>query len=163
MITLRPFTREEYHDFFRRYEPDPVMDPNPYRYQYTNVDRSFNYNESRRDWYPTFGIFEGSEAVGTLSLKRIDCQAKKCEIGLMMVNDSCKNRGFGTAAMQLGIEMAMRDYGVEHIWADTMGRNTRMQHILEKLGFMLMERVPKVYDMSSGKDDRLVYCLEMRK
>lgn len=162
-VTLRPFTREEYHDFFRRYEPDPLMDPNPYRYQFTNVDKSFDFNESRKEWYPTFGIFANGEAVGTLSLKRIDREKKKCEIGLMMVNDDCKNKGYGTAAMRKGISMATQQYGVMHIWADTMGRNLRMQHVLEKLGFRLVERIRQVYDMPAGKDDRLVYVLEAEK
>lgn len=160
MITLRPFTRGEYHDFFRRYVADPVMDPRPYRYSFEHVDRSFDYDESRRDWYPTYGIFADNLAVGILSLKRIDKAAKKCEIGLMMADDTCKNRGYGTAAMRLGMEKAVQEYGVAHIWADTMGGNTRMQHVLEKLGFRLMERVPQVCDMPSGKQDRLVYLWE---
>lgn len=159
-ITLRPCTREEYHDFFRGYEPDPMMDPNPYRYQRTHVDRSFDYDEMRRDWYPTFGIFEDDTIVGTLSLKRIDHDARKCEIGLMLQHDGCKNRGIGTAAMSIGMDMAVNAYGMRHIWADTMGRNQRMQHVLVKLGFQLVERISAVYDMPWGKEDRLVYCWE---
>ncbi len=157
MITLRPFTREEYHDFFRRYVADPVMDPHPYHYSCEHVDRSFDFDESRREWYPTFGIFADGAAVGSLSLKRIDKAAKKCEIGLIMVNDTCKNRGYGTAAMQLAMEKAVSEYGMEHIWADTMGGNTRMQHVLDKLGFRMAERIAQVYDMPGGKQDRLVY------
>lgn len=159
-VTLRPFTREEYHEFFRGYVPDPMMDPHPYRYQQTHVDRNFDYDESRRDWYPTFGIFAGDAIVGTLSLKRIDRAVRKCEVGLMMMNDACKNHGYGTAALLLAMEMAQREYGVKSIWADTMGSNTRMQHVLTKLGFQLVERIEKVYDMPRGKEDRLVYCWE---
>lgn len=159
-VTLRPFTREEYHEFFRCYEPDPVMDPHPYHYQYTHVDRNYDYDESRRDCYPSFGIFADGAIVGTLSLKRIDREARKCEIGLMMTNDACKNHGYGTEAMRLGMAMARADYGVRFIWADTMGSNSRMQHVLDKLGFQLMERIPQVYDMPAGKEDRLVYRWE---
>lgn len=160
MIVLRPFTREEYHDFFRRYVPDPVMAPHPYHYSYEHVDRCFDYDESRRDWYPTFGIFADDAAVGSLSLKRIDRAAKKCEIGLMMADDACKNRGYGTEAMQLAMDKAVSEYGVAHIWADTMSGNTRMQHVLDKLGFRLVERVTNVFDMPGGKQDRLVYVWE---
>lgn len=157
MIILRPFTRWEYHDFFQRYVPDPVMDPRPYHYQHEHVDRCFAYDESRRDWYPTFGIFAEGVAIGILSLKRIDHETQKCEIGLMMVDDSCKNHGYGTVAMKLGMQKAVDDYGVLHIWADTMDSNTRMQHILDKLGFCLVERITNAYDMPNGKQDRLVY------
>lgn len=160
MITLRPFTREEYHDFFYRYVADPVMDPRPYCYSFEHVERAFAYDESRRDCYPTFGIFADDAAVGILSLKRIDREKKKCEIGLMMADDTCKNRGYGTAAMRLGMEKAVREYNVHHIWADTMSGNTRMQHVLDKLGFRLVERVLQVFDMPSGKQDRLVYVWE---
>lgn len=160
MIALRPFTRNEYHNFFRRYIPDPVMDPRPYRYSFEHVDRNFDYDESRREWYPTYGIFIDDLAVGALSLKRIDKAAKKCEIGLIMVDDTCKNHGYGTAAMRLGMEKAVQEYGVEHIWADTMSANARMQHVLIKLGFHLVERVSQVYDMPGGKQDRLVYLWE---
>ena len=157
-VTLRPCTREEYHEFFQGYEPDPVMDPKPYHYQRTHVDHCFDYDMLRKEWYPTFGIFENDRIVGTLSLKRIDSAASKCEIGLVLQNDSCKNRGIGTRAMQLGMEIAVEQYSITNIWADTMGHNKRMQHILEKLGFQLKEHICGVYDMPSGKEDRLVYC-----
>lgn len=160
-VTLRPFTREEYHSFFQKYEPDPVMDPHPYRYQQTHVDHQFDFDESRRDWYATFGIYVKDEVVGILSLKRIDHLEHKCEIGLMMANDAYKNQGFGTQAMQLGIQLAASQYSIEHVWADTMGCNNRMQHILTKLGFKLMERIRAVYDMPDGKEDRLIYLLEV--
>ena len=79
-VTLRPFTREEYHDFWRRYVPDPIMDPRPYRYQQEHVECSFRYDQTRRDWYPVFGIFtEDGHAVGSLSLKRIDRQKSQCD------------------------------------------------------------------------------------
>lgn len=157
MLTLRPFTRAEYHDFFRRYVADPAMDPLPYHYQFEHVDRAFDYDCSRQDWYPTFGIFVDETSMGCLCLKRIDRQASKCEIGLMLVDDTWKNRGYGTSAMTLGMEKAVKDYGVSRIVADTMGGNTRMQHVLSKLGFRLVERIPQVYDMPGGKQDRLVY------
>ena len=162
MITLRPFTREEYHAFYRSYEPDPVMDPNPYRYSAEHVDRCFDFDNSRKDWYPVFGIFnEDDVPVGTLALKRIDTLYKRCELGLMMANDQHKNRGYGTEAIRQAIAMARQQYGLETMLADTMGSNLRMQHILEKLGFILIERVENVYDMNGRKEDKLNYVLKM--
>lgn len=162
MIMLRPFTREEYHDFYRRYRPDPIMDPRPYRYSREHVDRCYDYDLSRADWSPTFGIFnEESVAVGTLSLKRIDRAKNCCEIGIVMANDRCKNRGYGTEAMRQAIVMAREAYGLRTILADTMGSNLRMQHILEKLGFRLTERIPHVYDMQDRWEDRLNYALTL--
>ena len=31
-LELRTFTEEEYHAFFMKYVPDPIMDPSPFRY-----------------------------------------------------------------------------------------------------------------------------------
>lgn len=161
-VILRPFTRGEYHDFYRRYVSDPVMDPKPYHYNHEHVDRCFDYDQTRRDWYPVFGIFaDDGAAVGSLSLKRIDTLYHKCELGIVMVNDGCKNRGYGTEAIRLAIQLAHEQYGVDHIYADTMGSNLRMQHILEKLGFRFLERTPRVYDMVDRFEDKLDYVLDM--
>lgn len=162
MITLRPFTREEYHDFYQRYEADPIMDPKPYHYSQEHVERSFLYDLSRADWYPTFGIFNADNlAVGTLALKRIDREKKCCEIGIVMVNDRCKNHGYGTEALRQAIVMARENYGLQTLLADTMGSNLRMQHILEKLGYRLIERIPHAYDMHDRWEDRLNYELTL--
>lgn len=134
-----------------------MMDPLPYRYQFTNVDRSYDYDLSRMDWYPTFGIFVQEQPIGILSLKRIDHSKHSCEIGLMLQNDSCKNQGYGTKALQLAMTLAVEKYGIQSIWADTMGCNTRMQHVLEKLGFTLVERIPQIYRLPDRREDRLNY------
>lgn len=156
-VVLRPFTREEYHSFYQQYEPDSLMDPRPYRYQFTHVDRNFKYDLRMQDHSPVFGIFDHDQAVGILTLARIDHEKHRCEIGLTMCNDQCKNKGYGTKAMLLAIDKAIHEYDVQHIYADTMGNNLCMQHILDKLGFILIERVPRVYDMPTGKQDRLIY------
>lgn len=161
-VTLRPFIRAEYHAFYRNYEPDPVMDPHPYRYSREHVDRAFDYDASRADWYPVFGIFnEENIPVGSLALKRIDREKARCEIGIVMANDRWKNRGYGTEAMQQAIQLAAEQYGVRTILADTMGSNRRMQHLLDKLGFQLIERIAHVYDMQDHWEDRLNYVLEV--
>ena len=160
-ITLRPMTRDEYHDFFRRYQADPMMDPAPYRYQFTHVDKSYDYDQARKDWYPQFGIFLGHEAIGMLALKRIDRDKQRCEIGLMMVDDTYKNKGFGTQAMREGIRVAREEYGVRHLYADTMGCNKRMQHVLEKLGFQLIERICGIYHFGDRMEDKMDYLLEI--
>lgn len=161
-VTLRPFTREEYHAFYEAYEPDPIMDPNPYRYSYEHVDRSYDYDLSRRDVYPVFGIFTaGGEPVGTLSLKRVDRERGQCEIGIVMRDERCKNRGFGTQALRQGIAYAADTLGLRRICGDTMGSNLRMQHLFAKLGFRLVSRVAHVYDMGDRWEDKLDYVLEV--
>lgn len=157
-VILRPFTREEYHDFFRRYVPDPIMDPRPYRYQWEHVERCYDYDLSRKDWYPNFGIFDSDGmSVGILSLKRIDNVYHRCEIGLMMVDDTCKGKGYGTDALRQAIRLAQERYDVRTILADTTGSNHRMQHLLDKLGFQLVERSEAAFDFGAHREDRLHY------
>ena len=163
-IELRPFTRAEYHAFYADYVADPIMDPNFYHYHREHVDRCFDFEQTRQAWYPVFGIFlRNGECVGTLALKRIDQVEHRCEIGIMMRDDHCKNHGYGTQAMQAAIRMAEKEYGVERIYADTMGSNARMQHILDKLGFQLLERIPHAYDMRDRWEDKLNYVLEVHQ
>ncbi|MBR4081332.1 MAG: GNAT family N-acetyltransferase [Clostridia bacterium] len=161
-IVLRPFTRAEYHDFFEGYENDPVMDPRPYRYDPTKTDRAFDKMQARSDWYPEYGIFlpDGYPA-GCLSLKRIDRENHCCELGIIMQHDGLKNQGFGTQAIQAGIRLAHEQFGVCHIAADTASGNARMQHVLEKLGFKLVERIPYGCDMIDHWEDKLCYVLEV--
>lgn len=161
-IILRPFTRAEYHDFFEGYENDPAMDPRAYRYNPEKTDLAFDKMQARADWYPEFGIFlpDGYPA-GCLSLKRIDRENACCELGIIMQHDGLKNQGLGTQAIRAGIQLAYEQYGVHRIIADTAGGNMRMQHILEKLGFKLIERTPYGCDMMDHWEDRLRYMLEV--
>lgn len=157
-LTLRTFTEDEYHRFFRGYVPDPVMDPHPFVYNEEQVDRSYRYNHFFRENYAHYGIFLDDCPIGCFQLKRIDTVLKKCEFGLILQNDALKDHGYGTEAIRLGMEIARTDFGMESVWGDTSSRNSRMQHIFEKLGFRLVERIPDAFEYSENdKTDVLVY------
>ena len=122
MIEMRTFSEEEYHQFFKGYVSDPMMDPSP-----------FHYNRER-----------------------------SCEFGIILQNDKCKNQGIGTEAIRLGMKLARDQYGMKYLIGDTMGRNKRMIHVFEKLGFTLMERIPASFELADGtKEDRLVYRINL--
>ncbi len=160
-LSLKTLTRGEFHDFYKRYAPDPVMDPQPYVYDRDKVDRFFDICAEKESWYPRLGIFlMGGELVGELSIKRIDHEKSRCELGVAMVNDAFKGKGYGTEAVQLAIGYVFGTLGLKSIYADTMGSNGVMQHILEKLGFVLIGREERRYDMRGRWEDRLDYVLE---
>jgi len=158
-IELRAFTEEEYHRFFRRYRPDPMMDPSPFHYNREQISRSYLYNHGGfRENYVHLGIFLDGEPVGSFQLKRMDSAKKSCEFGIILQNDKVKNRGIGTEAIRKGMGIASSQYGMKWMFGDTMGRNTRMIHVFEKLGFELMERIPDAFVLPDGnREDRLVY------
>ena len=162
-IELRTFTEAEYHTFFMRYESDPLTDPSPFRYNREQVARSYFYNHGvYRPDYEHFGIFLNDEPVGSFQLKRIDREQNQCEFGIILRDNSVKNRGIGTEAIRLGINTARKKYCVRKMIGDTMGRNCRMIRVFEKLGFVLIETVPDAFKLSDGsRDDRLVYIKQI--
>ena len=162
-IELRTFTEEEYHTFFRDYQSDPMMDPSPFVYSREQVARSYVYNHGgyRKD-YAHFGIFLNGRPVGSFQLKRMDTDRKCCEFGIILQNDAVKNQGIGTEAIRLGLDLAVRQYGMKTITGDTMGRNKRMIRVFEKLGFEHTETVKGAFELPDGKhEDRLVFCKRM--
>ena len=162
-IELRTFTEAEYHSFFRHYESDPMMDPTPFTYNREQISRSYAYNhDGYRPDYVHLGIFLDGKPVGSYQLKRMDTIRKTCEFGIILQNDSVKNRGIGSEAILAGMHIARDVYGMETMIGDTMGRNHRMIHVFEKLGFRLVERIRDSFELPDGKkEDRLVFskCL----
>jgi len=162
-VELRTFNESEYHAFFRDYIPDPIMSSQPFTYNEEQISRSYVYNHGGfRENYEHFGIFRGEKPVGSLQLKRIDHAGKRCEFGIILQNDRLKNQGIGTAAIRSAMQIARDKYGMEVLIGDTMGRNHRMIHVFEKIGFSLVERIPGAFDLPDGtKEDRLVYQINL--
>ena len=162
-IELRMFTEEEYHTFFKGYISDPLMDPSPFRYNREQISRSYAYNHGGfRENYAHYGIFLDNQPVGSFQLKRIDREKQSCEFGIILQNDSLKNRGIGTEAIREGLRIARDVYGVKTVTGDTMPRNRRMIRVFEKLGFRLVETVPGAFQQTDGqKQDRLIYSITL--
>ncbi len=159
-IDIRPFSRDEYHRFYQGYVSDPVMDPNPYVYDRACVDEAFNRSEERAEHYPTFGIFSKSGLpMGLMNLKRIDREKSRCELAVVLMNDACKGKGIGSEASRMLVEYAFFGLGLTHVYADTMGSNARMQRIFARLGFTLLSREERFYDMHDRWEDKLNYVL----
>ncbi len=158
-VVLRTFTEEEYHAFFKQYQADPLSGSSPFRYSREQISRSYAYNHGGyRENYVHLGIFLDSEPVGSFQLKGMDPVKKQCEFGIILRDDSVKNRGIGSEAIRLGMEIARDRYQMKTMIGDTLGRNTRMMRVFEKLGFRLAETVPEAFEMPDGtKEDRFVY------
>ena len=73
--------------------------------------------------------------IGELQLKRIDRQNKECTLSIHLQNDEVKGRGYGAAAERLALEYAFTVMGMAAVNADAVVKNTRSQHVLEKVGF----------------------------
>ncbi len=141
MIELRKMTRALCHELYRNWQSDAsiYMDMSlfkPYVYDQASVDRYFDAkNESSRI---LFAIMLDGRPIGELQLKRIDWEKAECTLSIHMQNDAVKGKGYGTQAERLAVQYAFEKLGMAVIHADAVLKNTRSQHVLEKVGFRLV-------------------------
>ena len=112
------------------------------------MDICINPNTSRkpRDDRRHFFIFQNTEVIGKLNSKHIDHENHQCELSIHLQNDSVKGRGYGTIAERLALEYTFEQLNHETVLVDSMQKNKRSQHVLEKIGFTL-----------TGEDDTFRY------
>ena len=137
-IYLCIMTRELCHEFFRNFKNDSdiFMDMNlfsEYKYDKSSVDKYFDSKQSLDRIM--FAIMKDEKPIGELQLKNIDRNNKECTLSIHMQNDAVKRRGYGTLAEKLALQYAFNDLGMNAVNADTVIKNTRSQHVLEKAGF----------------------------
>lgn len=134
-------TRELCHELFQGWENDPAIYEDmdrfaAYRYDAAAVDRYF---DARQD--PSrvvFAVMREGRPIGELQLKQIDREKRTCTLSIHLQNDAVKGRGYGTRAEQLALEYAFDVLGMEAVNADTVVKNVRSQHVLEKVGFQFI-------------------------
>lgn len=142
MLDLAPMTRELFHELYRsfQYDPDLFMDMELFEkakssvYSTEKTDAKFNKHAGDAS-YISFAVMLGGRVIGEVVLKHIDREKKQCELGIHLIDDSVKGKGYGTEAERLAIEYAFNGLGMEAVLADTIIKNTRSQHVLNKLGF----------------------------
>ena len=133
-VILRPMTRQMCHSFYKGFENDPAIGHYyEYIYDAENVERYFDNNtvSDRR----LFAILAGDQIVGECKLKSIDFEKLECSMGIHLQNDAVKGKGYGTQAERLILQYAFEELGMHAVNADAALKNTRSQHVLEKVGF----------------------------
>lgn len=134
MVSLKPMTRQMCHEFYKDFQNDPAIG-HYYEYVYTPeiADRYFDNNAvSDRK---LFAIMVGDQIVGECKLKNIDPQKRECSMGIHLQNDTVKEKGYGTQAERVILQYAFEELGMVAVNADAALKNTRSQHVLEKVGF----------------------------
>lgn len=133
-VFLQPMTRELCHTFYKDFQNDPAIG-HYYEYVYTTeiADRYFDANSipDRK----MFAIMAGNQIVGEVKLKNIDLEKQECSMGIHLQNDCVKGKGYGTQAERLILQYAFDELGMVAVNADAALKNTRSQHVLEKVGF----------------------------
>ena len=140
-IELQKMTRELCHELYKGWSNDASIYTDmslfkPYSYEKAAVDRYFDSkNEPSRI---LFAIMLEDRPIGELQLKQIDHDKKECTLSIHMQNDAVKGKGYGTQAERLAVKIAFDELGMAAVNADTVMKNTRSQHVLEKAGFRLV-------------------------
>lgn len=142
IIELKKMTRELCHELYRKWQNDDsiYMDMSlfkPYTYRVEAVDRY--YDSKQEPSRILFAIMLEDRPIGEVQLKQIDQDKKECTLSIHMQNDDVKGRGYGTDAERQAIRYAFDELGMKAVNADTVIKNVRSQHILDKLGFKLIK------------------------
>ena len=155
-VELLPMTRERMHELFRDFSLDPdifadmslyeqkknyVYDPEKvdalfdYVYDPEKVDALFD-RRNAEEGSIAFAIMLDGAVIGEVGLRHFNEEDKECELSIHLQNDRVKGLGYGTQAERLAVDYAFDVLGAESIVAESLEKNTRSQHVLEKLGFL---------------------------
>ena len=141
-ISLGIMTRELCHELFRNWENDPAIYADmalfkAYQYDEAAVNRYFDtkQNPSR----VLLAVMKDGAPIGEIQLKQIDHERRECTLSIHMQNDTWKGRGYGTCAEQLAVQYAFETLDLSAVNADTITKNERSQHVLEKVGFRFIK------------------------
>ena len=155
MVTLEIMTRELCHKLYRGFQNDPdiyhdMTKFTPFVYREAWVDAYFDRQAAKQRIY--LAILLDGEPIGEVLLKQIDREGSSCVLGIHLQNDTVKGKGYGTCAETLAVEYAFDRLGLATVYADTVRKNTRSQHVLEKVGFRFSheDALFRYYEITKG-------------
>ena len=148
-ITLKPMTIELCHQFYKEFVLDLALfaDPSKYKpYVYSKSNCDAYYERHRNLGRIHLAVMLHDQTIGEIVLKNIDRTKKCCTMGITMINDSVKGKGYGTEAEKITLQYAFDQPEMETVYADSLIGNLRSQHVLNKAGFL-----------ETGRDEEFVY------
>lgn len=131
-------TRELCQKLYRDFQNDPDIYQDmtkftPFVYSEAWVDTYFDRQAAKQRIH--LAVMLDGQPIGEVLLKEIDRENSSCVLGIHLQNDAVKGKGYGTRAEALAVEYAFERLGLTTVYADTIRKNTRSQHVLEKVGF----------------------------
>ncbi len=139
-IRLVPMTAEMYHSYFLEYENDPdlcLTGQVYYRYVYSE-EKVAQYIQRQQDKKRIpLAILCDDDIAGEIIIKDIE-QHVSASMGITLKNARYKDRGIGTQAEQLAVRYVFDELDIPILYADSIQTNTRIQHVLEKVGFIFI-------------------------
>lgn len=113
-------------------------------------------NEPKDDMRYFAVDYEG-QFVGVLQLAQIDHYEKRAVISIFLGAKQLWGRGIGRTALRLLLDYAFTVAGLERVYAEVYGFNTRSQRLMERVGFQ-KEGILRQHDLNNGvRQDLHVY------
>lgn len=134
-VSIQPMTRQMCHEFYKGFQNDPAIG-HYYEYVYSPEIADRYYDKNSVPDRKLFAILADGVIVGECKLKSIDMEKRECSMGIHLQNDSVKGKGYGTQAERLILKLTFEKLGMIAVNADAALKNTRSQHVLEKVGFL---------------------------
>ena len=141
-IRIEPMTREQMHEMYKDFQMDSMIFDDMELFE---MAKNYVYNPEKTDMLydmriaeegsHLFAVMLDDKVIGEVGLRHYSDETKECELSVHMMNDSVKGKGYGTQAEKLAIDYAFDVLGAESIFAESLIKNTRSQHIMEKMGF----------------------------
>lgn len=114
--------------------------------------------KNQGDKHIRLGIFlNTNEIVGDIALQNIDWKERVCSIGIGISSMANRSKGYGGEAIQLILDHAFNNIGLERVTAATFEQNYGSQKSLERNGFVLEGRERKAVSFAGRRWDRLNY------
>ena len=137
-VELVKMTRDLMHRFYQAFSFDAAAIPDGedvivYKYDANIVNQRFDKHLSQGKQH--YAIILNGQVIGDIYLKHIDSTARSAEMGIHIVNDKYKNKGYGTCAEKLLLQHAFCELGLDVVYANTLIKNKRSERALIKAGF----------------------------
>ena len=122
-------------------DPELFLDKTQYQpFHYTD-----GFAEKRVARYAELGrvflaVMLETEPIGEVVLKEIDWDKRCCTLGISLVSDGFKNKGYGTETERQALDYVFRIMDFDAVYADSLVTNLRSRHVLEKVGFREIRR-----------------------
>lgn len=142
-LYLVKMTRSLMHEFYKSfsYDPETIADTEQtpvYQYNKEAVNKFYDKHITQGKIH--FAIMHDDEIIGDIYLKHLDPELESCDIGIHIVNDQYKGKGYGTQAEKILLSYLFNKLKMKTVYAETLIKNKRSTYVLKKVGFIEVSR-----------------------
>lgn len=117
------------------------------------------YAKIKDDPTSVYLVFEHlGRPIGLANFTKINMKVRSCMWGFYLGEDD-RPRGAGTVLGMLSLDYAFETIGVGTVTGEVIEHNQKSRGLFERLGFMLMHRLPKQVARNGSDLDVLVYAM----